>query len=108
MMRKKMTEDKKKRLEEAGFQVGSVADFLQLSPEEQDRIENRIVQEKTIKSKIDDLRTMGWLLMVGGIMIGISTWNKIGGLTSDFILGALCAWAIRTASAYFRKAEELG
>ena len=51
---------------------------------------------------------MGWLLMVGGIMIGISTWNKTGGLTSDFILGALCAWAIRTASAYFRKAEELG
>ena len=33
MMRKKMTEDKKKRLEEAGFQIGSVADFLQLSPE---------------------------------------------------------------------------
>jgi hypothetical protein len=104
----KMNEDKKHRLEEAGFQVGSVADFLQLSPEEQARIEKLVVHEKTVKSKIDDLRIMGWLLMVGGIMIGISTWNKIGGLTSDFILGALCAWSIRTASAYFRKAEDLG
>jgi len=103
-----MNEDKKNRLEEAGFQVGSVADFLQLSPEEQARIEKLVVHEKTVKSKIDDLRIMGWLLMVGGIMIGISTWNKIGGLTSDFILGALCAWSIRTASAYFRKAEDLG
>ena len=103
-----MNEDKKHRLEEAGFQVGSVADFLQLSPEEQARIEKLVVHEKTVKSKIDDLRIMGWLLMVGGIMIGISTWNKIGGLTSDFILGALCAWSIRTASAYFRKAEDLG
>jgi len=103
-----MIEEKKNRLEEAGFQVGSVADFLQLSPEEQARIEKLVVHEKTVKSKIDDLRIMGWLLMVGGIMIGISTWNKIGGLTSDFILGALCAWSIRTASAYFRKAEDLG
>ena len=60
-----MNEDKKNRLEEAGFQVGSVADFLQLSPEEQDRIEKLVVHEKTVKSKIDDLRTMGWLLMVG-------------------------------------------
>ncbi len=38
-----MTDDKKKRLEEAGFRVGSIAEFLGLTPEEQAKIENMIV-----------------------------------------------------------------
>jgi hypothetical protein len=45
-MKKKilMTDDKKKRLEEAGFRVGSVAEFLDLTPEEQAKIENAIIR----------------------------------------------------------------
>ena len=39
-----MTEEKKKRLEAAGFQVGSVAEFLELSPEEQELIHNVIIR----------------------------------------------------------------
>jgi hypothetical protein len=37
-----MTEEKKKRLEAEGFKVGSVAEFLGLTPEEQAKIENVI------------------------------------------------------------------
>ncbi len=37
-----MTEEKKKRLEAEGFKVGSVAEFLGLTPEEQTKIENVI------------------------------------------------------------------
>jgi hypothetical protein len=37
-------DDKKKKLEEAGFQVGSLAEFLDLSLEEQELIENVIVR----------------------------------------------------------------
>ena len=47
MMTKKtntMTDEKKKRLEEAGFRVGSVAEFLDLTPEEQAKIENAIIR----------------------------------------------------------------
>ncbi len=39
-----MTEEKKKRLEAAGFSVGSVAEFLDLTPEEQAKIENAIIR----------------------------------------------------------------
>ena len=39
-----MTEDKKNRLENAGFKVGSVAEFLNLTPEEQSKIENIIIR----------------------------------------------------------------
>lgn len=39
-----MTDEKKKRLEEAGFRVGSVAEFLNLTPEEQAKIENVIIR----------------------------------------------------------------
>jgi hypothetical protein len=39
-----LTEEKKRRLEAAGFQVGSVADFLGLTPEEQAKIENAIIR----------------------------------------------------------------
>jgi hypothetical protein len=38
-----MDENKKKRLEEAGFRVGSIAEFLDLTPEEQAKIENAII-----------------------------------------------------------------
>ena len=50
-MKKKilMTDDKKKRLEEAGFRVGSIAEFLDLTSEEQAKIENVIIRNgKTI------------------------------------------------------------
>lgn len=39
-----MNEDKKKRSEEAGFQIGSVAEFLDLTQEEQKQIENIIIR----------------------------------------------------------------
>jgi hypothetical protein len=39
-----MTEDKKNKLESAGYQVGSVAEFLSLTPEEQAKIENIIIR----------------------------------------------------------------
>lgn len=39
-----LTEDKKNRLEDAGFHVGSVAEFLNLTPEEQSQIDNVIVR----------------------------------------------------------------
>ncbi len=39
-----MDENKKKRLEEAGFRVGSIAEFLDLTPEEQAKIDNMIIR----------------------------------------------------------------
>lgn len=37
-----MDENKKKKLTDVGFEIGSVADFLDLSPEEQKLIDNVI------------------------------------------------------------------
>lgn len=39
-----MSEDKKNRLEKDGFQVGTIAEFLDLSPEEQSQINNIIIR----------------------------------------------------------------
>ena len=39
-----MDEKKKIQLEKAGFQVGSVSEFLNLTPEEQSKIENVIIR----------------------------------------------------------------
>ena len=39
-----MDKNKAKRLEDAGFQVGSVAEFLNLTQEEQSQIDNVIVR----------------------------------------------------------------
>lgn len=39
-----MNDDKKKKLEESGFQVGTLAEFLDLTPEEQELIENVIIR----------------------------------------------------------------
>ena len=39
-----MTEEKKKSLEAKGFQVGTVAEFLDLTPEEQAMIDNVIIK----------------------------------------------------------------
>ncbi len=39
-----MTEEKKKRLEAAGFQVGTLAEFLELTIEEQNQINNVIIR----------------------------------------------------------------
>jgi hypothetical protein len=39
-----MTEEKKKKLEAEGFQVGTVAEFLDLTVEEQAMIENVIIK----------------------------------------------------------------
>ena len=44
MRKNSMTEEKKKRLEAAGFQIGSVAEFLNLTPEEQAKINNAIIR----------------------------------------------------------------
>ena len=39
-----MTDEKKKKLKTAGFQVGSIAEFLNLSLEEQAKIDNIIIR----------------------------------------------------------------
>lgn len=39
-----MTDEKKKQLEAKGFQVGSIAEFLGLTPEEQAMINNVIIR----------------------------------------------------------------
>ena len=39
-----MDDGKKSQLEKAGFQVGSIADFLNLSQEEQSKIDNIIIR----------------------------------------------------------------
>ncbi len=39
-----MTDDKKDRLEKSGFRVGTIAEFLDLAPEEQAKIENIIIR----------------------------------------------------------------
>ena len=41
-----MDDSKKSQLEKAGFQVGSIADFLNLSQEEQAKIDNIIIRRK--------------------------------------------------------------
>jgi hypothetical protein len=46
MTKRKMSEEKKQRLREAFWNVGSVADFLKLSPEEQEKIEKRLQEER--------------------------------------------------------------
>jgi hypothetical protein len=39
-----MTDDKKNRLEQSGFRVGTIAEFLDLTPEEQAQIQNIIIR----------------------------------------------------------------
>ncbi len=39
-----MTDEKKKKLKTAGFQVGSIAEFLNLTLEEQAKIDNIIIR----------------------------------------------------------------
>lgn len=46
-----MDEKKRKRLEEKGFRVGSAADFLDLTPEEEAYIEIRLDISSLIKSQ---------------------------------------------------------
>jgi hypothetical protein len=41
---KKMTDEKRQRLEAAGFRVGTIAEFLDLTPEEQAKIDNLIIR----------------------------------------------------------------
>ena len=45
-MKKKilMTDDKKDRLEQSGFRVGTIAEFLNLTPDEQSQINNIIIR----------------------------------------------------------------
>ena len=39
-----MTDDKKDRLEKSGFRVGTIAEFFDLNPEEQAKIDNIIIR----------------------------------------------------------------
>ena len=39
-----MIDDKKNRLEQSGFRVGTIAEFLNLTPEEQSQIQNIIIR----------------------------------------------------------------
>ena len=47
-----MTDEKRKRLEEAGFRVGTIAEFLDLTPEEQAKIDNK-------QSALNKLKALG-------------------------------------------------
>ena len=44
MRKNSMTEEKKERLEADGFRIGTVAEFLNLTPEEQAKIDNAIIR----------------------------------------------------------------
>jgi len=46
-----MNEEKRKRLEEKGFRVGTVAEFLELSPEEESIIETRLALSRAVKKR---------------------------------------------------------
>ena len=39
-----MTEEKKEKLRAAGFQIGTITEFLGLSPEEQQKLDNLIIR----------------------------------------------------------------
>jgi len=68
-----MNEDKKNRLENAGFKVGSIEEFLNLTAEEQEKIDNIvIINGKPIgvceclgKGK-ESCKGNGWLWHEGG------------------------------------------
>ena len=46
MTKRKMSEEKKQRLRETGWDVESVTEFMKLSPEEQKEIEKRLIEER--------------------------------------------------------------
>jgi hypothetical protein len=80
-----MTEDKKKRLQVAGFQVGSVAEFLELTPEQQEKIENVIIRNgkpigvcECLGNGKDNCRGNGWIRDGSGYQICpyFESWSK--------------------------------
>jgi DNA-binding XRE family transcriptional regulator len=46
-----MDENKKQRLKEAGWRTGSVAEFLELTPEENEIIELRLALSKAVRNR---------------------------------------------------------
>lgn len=52
-----MDESKKRRLESQGWKVGTVQDFLELTPEESTLIEIRLALSKSLKTRRQNLMT---------------------------------------------------
>ncbi|MDY6900020.1 MAG: helix-turn-helix transcriptional regulator [Cyanobacteriota bacterium] len=52
-----MDESKKRRLESQGWKVGTVEDFLELTPEESTLIEIRLALSKSLKTRRQNLMT---------------------------------------------------
>lgn len=52
-----MDESKKRRLESQGWKVGTVQDFLELTPEESTLIEIRLALSKSLKTRRKNLMT---------------------------------------------------
>ena len=80
-----MTEEKKKKLEAKGFQVGSVAEFLELTPEEQEMIENVIIRNgkpigvcECLGKGKENCRGNGWVRDGSGFQICpyFDSWSK--------------------------------
>ena len=51
-----MNQAKKKRLEKKGWQVGTVADFLALTPDESAYIEMKIALSQSVRARREDKR----------------------------------------------------
>ncbi len=80
-----MTEEKKKKLEANGFQVSSVAEFLELTPEEQEMIENVIIRNgkpigvcECLGKGKENCRGNGWVRDGSGYQICpyFESWSK--------------------------------
>jgi DNA-binding XRE family transcriptional regulator len=52
-----MDESKKRRLESQGWKIGTVKDFLELTPEESTLIEIRLALSKSLKTRRQNLMT---------------------------------------------------
>lgn len=52
-----MDKDKEKRLEEAGWHIGTVAEFLDLTDEQMEEIEKRLQEEKLNRDTNQDKLT---------------------------------------------------
>lgn len=87
-----MDEKKRKELEEKGFHVGSAAEFLELTPEEESYIEIRLELSNLVKSRRNKI---GWTQEQLATAIG-SSQSRIAkmeagdsGITLDLMMKAL-------------------
>ena len=63
-----MDEAKRKKLEDAGWKVGTVAEFLGLTPEESAEVEARVAAERSARREREGFDVMNWLREVRDAM----------------------------------------